>query len=55
MAEDDRVGATKHADQRTAAAAASLAPAIRPGISTSWMSTPLIRVSAGTGRVVVNA
>ena len=33
----------------------SLAPWISPGISTSWTSTPRIRVSAGTGRVVVNA
>jgi len=30
-----------------------LAPAIKPGISTSWTSTPPMRVSAGTGRRVV--
>ena len=33
----------------------SAAPSIRPGISTSCTRTPPIRVSAGTGRVVVNA
>jgi hypothetical protein len=33
----------------------SVAPSIRPGISTSCTGTPWIRVTAGTGRVVVNA
>ena len=33
----------------------SAAPSIRPGISTSWTSTPPSRVVAATGRVVVNA
>ena len=54
VAVDDGVGATQHAEQRPSPAAVLGAPAISPGISTSWTSTPPIRVSAGTGRGVVN-
>ena len=55
VAEHDRVGVAQDAEQRPAAAAVVGAPSISPGISTSCTSTPPIRVSAGTGRVVVNA
>ena len=50
----DRVGRPKHAKERPAAAAIVSAPFDQPGISTSWTSTPPIRVSAGIGRRVVN-